>query len=382
MALDRQIQFATAIPLLAAAYGRVPNYAAGGILAHANDAWSQKFHDVVAAQPREVADAMRITLHRGLATPLRRMLGDWHCLDVLDHDLRTVIEQIADLYMRIRYSQRDAAEELRVALSKRRIVAPVIKSFDINERFATSTLANINYDIDYLVTWDDYPTVQQILTREMGFVQGQLRCGQIVQASDPRTAETAQGHYEWWPFLKAGPAVDFDPKFQPFLEAIWPCVPGSLTGSHVQALISIDLHYGIDPDISATVAWERVVEYAPKHYGLSASMLLWFISARLYQETLVHGEQKFRALAQVIDILAGADIDWSDLYSLCKEHKTEPSVYYVLSAVNELCGVGPPTRWLSRLGGQFARKGHLRDFGSLWPALLRLDRNETIHISI
>ena len=379
--LERGIDFLTALPVIVVAYGRVPDSAGEAILSVPKEVWAEKFRQAVRSSPTRTLTTVQTMLHRGLIPRFFRVLEEWECLDVLDDGLKRLFLKVEELYSAVGVGQRKAADEFAAAMIRGDRISPILKSHETSDRFGLPLEREMHYDVDFLIHWEDYEEAYRILTEEMGFVQGEFRDGKIVEVKDPRTEETSQQHYEWWPFLKCGPSIDFDIDSSAILHKSWPFAPGEVTNSTVRTFTSVDLHYGIDPEIPSSAAWKRVVEYLPCRYGLSASLLLWFICARLYHETTVHAGQKFRPLGQVIDIVARGDVEWEDVSGLCAEHKTEPATYYVLRAVEDLCGVSPPQGWLKDLEVRFVGQGHLRDFGPLWSALLRLNRDERLSVA-
>ncbi len=350
----------------------------GSLLDRGNGFFSAELAAAVERDPVRLTARIVEMAHRGLGARVLSALERWDgigsCDDTIVHPLRA----IADLYAALSDAQRRAGVAALGKIGRAGIRAALLKSYDLLAYSSANARLDVRYDIDVLIRPEEYVHARELLEAD-GWMQGDIADGRIVPLTEDAIRDHDLGHYEWWPFLKEGPEVTLPDAAVPFASMAWPFAPGSMCGNRVRTVVALDLHHSIDAAIPADVVWGHTHAIDASTKALTPEATVWFLSGRVYHETMVHAARKFRLLSQLLGIFGGPHpINWQTVVELANEHRMQPAVYYTLSTIRRVWGIGANQPVIESIGTTFYDQHHLRDFGDLIPALLDLDREEEL----
>lgn len=374
----RTVDFIDILPLAVLDPGRpIEN----GLLARDAAYFRDAVRHAVNEEPVRLTERFVASVRRGLAARLLDALERWDITDLCDETVISPLRAISALYAKLAVQQQQCGGMVLDEFASAGIRAALLKSYDLLAHSSLDGTRDVRYDIDLLIEESDYQRASEILTRG-GWVQGELVDGRITPVSDYVRQTHGRRHYEWWPFIREGPAQRLPEEAVSFAELAWPFAPGAMTGRDVRTIIALDLHRSVDASIPAEAVWRHVHEPSPSRSALTPEASVWLLSGRLYHETMVHAGRKFRQMGQLLGLVGGSvSMNWDAVSALADEFLMQPALYYTMETIRRFWGLGPDSAVLERCAGSFRNQYHLRDFGDMVPALLDLERVEELHLA-
>jgi hypothetical protein len=254
----------------------------------------------------------------------------------------------------------------------------------LSGRGARAGIARMMSDLDLLVKAPDVSQVQLALVAN-GFEQGIMD-----RATLSFRRERADGcspvdispyypadHYELPAFGKfvAVPAVVRQAeRTREFLEIRDYQV--SVVDGNPYIAVKCDVHVNVSRGIEIDDIWRnaRIVQLPSGNWlhGQSPAGLVWFLSSRVYHESF---QPKGATLRQFVDVLTvihtwAGEIDWDEVERIARKYELRPSLFYVLTHVNELLGPVVPQTVIDACNPTRPGTRRDHDWGDLMPKLL------------
>lgn len=151
----------------------------------------------------------------------------------------------------------------------------------------------------------------------------------------------------------------------------------AISPSTISFVVFVDLHFNLAVGLDVDDVWHDVGRKPILGSSVpvqSPTDMVWFLAARLYNETFQHNAKKLVMLGDLFSILRTEreDIDWSRVLSVCAKYSLGPAVFYVLAHLENLTHVGVPQWVLSRLAPDIGGLGEGNDWGDLMPKLFAI----------
>lgn len=322
-----------------------------------------RFHD---GQWQSLALELLRNIARGSPTPLeqcseatlrqleaRQIDGLYYSVAQPDHPRRR-------LYAAIWAAQRAACVEAVEALESQSIETVVFKGADFLDRYFPAPFS-IMSDVDLLVKRNDVGRAKAELYR-LGYRQAAFNRARrrLDEADVAAVADTEAHHYELFPFLRLDP-IRLDDDARALLRKRGR-LPVVASGGELKVVIGLDVHHGVATDIATEPLMRRSRRSSfPAGRSLSPADHLWLVTARLYNETALHGKRSLRDFAYLVALLTQERIRWDDVLQSAADYEMHAALYYYFMFLSWLAPDTIPLDVLERLSPLHTKR--LRDWG-------------------
>lgn len=141
--------------------------------------------------------------------------------------------------------------------------------------------------------------------------------------------------------------------------------------------IFVDLHFNLSAGIDIQDVWRganREIVLGKPVRVQSATGMLWFLAARLYNEAFQYSTLKLIMLGDIHAVLheRGDDVDWAELLVIAHKYGMHPALFYVLAQLKNLTGIDVPENVLDNLKPDPKKIPIRHDWGDVMPKLLSL----------
>lgn len=236
----------------------------------------------------------------------------------------------------------------------------IFKGAEFVQKYFSGSVGML-YDVDFLIHRPDVGRVKRALV-QAGFRQAVFDTdnGCLKDRDVAEVAKMELSHYELAPFAVVE-EVDLDD--EEFMHAAsYNEFPIWTIGTRAFFVVEVDIHHGIAMDIDGSEFFLRATSSVFRNARtLSASDHLWFTASRFYVELALHGKSSLRDFAYLQAILSREDIDWNYVAQVASEYSIRPAIFYPLTFLGSISGVGIPDRFEPILRPTLEPK--IRDFG-------------------
>lgn len=242
-------------------------------------------------------------------------------------------------------------------LSRTGIPLMLLKGGDVDLSLFRGEPPRTMFDLDFMIPPPAVPQVEETF-RAFGFEQGLYdpKHVRILPIPEDQKAELQDGDFELLDFVKIEKVDELEP-FAPILRRHADLLARSnysfaCLGKSVYLVLSYDLHTNLSGDFDVADCWNdpRALEFpgGPMIQAQSFSDLLWYLCARFYHETMLHGRRIMRYFFDILRLLTreGGGVDWNRVAHATDRYKLHPSLYFVLSHAREFLPEGVPSELL------------------------------------
>lgn len=264
-------------------------------------------------------------------------------------------------------------------LSTSDIKVMLLKGGDLDLTVYPGTLPRSMADLDLMVKPMHVQAVESALT-SAGFQQGIFDRAELTIRPVGRfeKEEAEAGAAELLDYLRVVHLPALSPYRSEILEYLGDSEdhPLVILDRDVFSVLSFDVHVNLSTGFDIQDSWwnPRTIQIpgGREVFGQSYSDLLWFLSARLYHEILLHSRPAMRYFVDVIALLDrfGASIDWERVVSMGQKYKLHPSLYFVFWHVNEILGPVVPGWVIETFDLRRADADRSHDWGDFVPKML------------
>jgi Uncharacterised nucleotidyltransferase len=243
----------------------------------------------------------------------------------------------------------------------------------------TEGLPRFMYDLDVLVRPPDTESVRRIFL-DLGFVHGRLDISSLtikpISMVERESIEIT--HYELAALLK----IIRVPQLDLYSEAItqWlitqPICGFGIVDKEVYYALSYDVHHNLSVDFNVGDIW-----YKPRKVRLPGGTeadaqnitdLIWFLSARLYHETMLFNDTCLRLFFDILILMSqfSSEVDWERIQFMVEKYDLQPSLYYTLWHLSEILGPVVPDEIMESCSPCNPKVKRFHDWGDFLPKLL------------
>jgi hypothetical protein len=271
------------------------------------------------------------------------------------------------------------AQPIVAELVSREVPLMLLKGGDIDLSFYGGTPARTMFDLDFLVPPPFAREVEGVFF-EAGFEQGYFdpKKLSIVPIPADQKAQLEEGDFELLDLMRIVRLDGLAPHIPALLRH-----KGRLGGyplvcleDSVYFVFSYDIHINLSSDFDVSDCWwaPRTIAFpgGTSVLAQNQSDLLWYLSARFYHETMLHGRRMMRYFWDIVRLIkrSGDQIDWLRVNAMTDKYKLHPSLYFVLVHVaglrpaggsapsQEIGGDRLPGPYLGRLCFENVRRNH------------------------
>lgn len=252
----------------------------------------------------------------------------------------------------------------------------VLKGAAIAPLYYPDPLVRHMLDIDIMIRQADYPIARDLMFKH-GYKHGVWipDTNELVEMQDP--VIDLISHHEF-------PALQRQVSVPNLLKEH--IVPEPWKRKYLKFFISpttisfnvfVDLHFNLAVGLEVDDVWHDIERRSILGHSVPVQCptdMVWFIAARLYNETFQHNSKKLIMLGDLYSILLAerGHIDWPRILTIGEKYKIGPAVFYVLAHLEKLTGVGVPISVLEELAPDSAGLGEGNDWGDPIPKIFAL----------
>lgn len=205
-------------------------------------------------------------------------------------------------------------------------------------------------DLDLLVPRRDLAKITRLLNDD-GYVQGVVdpERGTIAEAHADQHRFYENHHYELHPFVRLDP-IDLSSQEVEVIARLPRRTQLVGREGKWHLIVKLDVHHNVSLDMEVEQFFRRAI---PSHlgYGLTLGPAdhLWVMVSRYYMEVAIHRKYRLRDLVFFMTMLRRLAIDWDLVVERCRHYRLYPSLFYMLSFLDQLSGTVIPTGVLAEM---------------------------------
>lgn len=211
----------------------------------------------------------------------------------------------------------------------------LIKGVSLGPRYYPDSLPRQMADIDLLVAPSDLGKVTSYFA-EHNFFQGEFNRNTMTNRvlDKDEYQRFVENHYELPPFLQLVEVPELIKHYDLIDKYFFPRDYLLTVNGKVQLLMEIDVHFNLSFDIALSDVFgdNLMMLHGNDYHILSPEVYVWFLTARLYVESMVHKGSPIRYLIDLSAIIANEkQLDWERILMTGTKYRMEFSFYYVFT---------------------------------------------------